>query len=61
VPGPTCGRAAEWGANKTQDVILRAISRQITWHQAAEISGVTARPMRRRRHSHNDFAGRGEL
>jgi transposase len=37
-------------AMKIQEVILRAISKQITWNQAAEIIGVSARTMRRWRY-----------
>ena len=37
-------------AMKIQEVILRAVSQQITWLQAAEIIGVSARTMRRWRY-----------
>ncbi len=37
---------------KIQEVILRAMSKQITWIQAAEIIGVSPRTMRRWRHRH---------
>jgi len=36
-------------AMKFQEVILRAMSKQITWLQAAEILGMTPRNMRRYR------------
>ena len=36
-------------AMKGQEVILRALSRQLTWIQAAEILGGSARSIRRRR------------
>jgi transposase len=32
---------------KVQDVILRAVAKQITWWQAAEILGISDRSMRR--------------
>jgi hypothetical protein len=32
---------------KIQEVILRALAKKITWWQAAEIIGITDRPMRR--------------
>ena len=32
---------------KVQEVILRAMARKITWWQAAEIMGISERPMRR--------------
>jgi hypothetical protein len=41
--------AAVERAMKVQEVILRAISKQITWWQAAEIIGITDRHMRRYR------------
>jgi len=40
-------RAAVERAMKMQEVILRAISKQITWWQAAEIIGMSDRHMRR--------------
>jgi transposase len=42
-------RSAVERAMKVQEVILRAISKQITWWQAAEILGITDRHMRRYR------------
>lgn len=40
---------------KIQAVILRAISKQITWIQAAEIIGVSARTMRRWRYRYEQY------
>lgn len=40
---------------KLQEVILRAVSRQITWIQAAEIIGISARAMRRWRARYEEF------
>ena len=34
-------------AMKVQEVILRAMAKKITWWQAAEIIGISARSMRR--------------
>jgi hypothetical protein len=42
-------KAAVERAMKMQEVILGAISKQITWWQAAEIIGMSDRHMRRRR------------
>jgi len=42
-------RAAVERAMKIQEVILRAIAKKITWFQAAEIAGLSARHMRRLR------------
>jgi len=42
-------RAAVERAMKIQEVILRAIAKKITWYQAAEIAGLSARHMRRLR------------
>ena len=39
--------AAMERAMKIQEVILRAIAKKITWWQAAEIIGISARQMRR--------------
>jgi transposase len=39
---------------KIQEVILRAVSKQITWIQAAEIIGVSARTMRRWRYRYEE-------
>jgi predicted ArsR family transcriptional regulator len=40
-------RAAVERAMKTQEVILRAMAKKITWWQAAEILGISDRQMRR--------------
>lgn len=40
---------------KLQEVILRAVSKQITWIQAAEIIGISARAMRRWRARYEEF------
>ncbi len=40
---------------KIQEVILRAMSKQITWIQAAEIIGVSPRTMRRWRHRYEKY------
>lgn len=42
-------------AMKLQEVILRAVSGQITWMQAAEIIGISARAMRRWRARYEEF------
>lgn len=42
-------RAAVERVMKIQEVILRAIAKKITWYQAAEIAGLSARHMRRLR------------
>jgi transposase len=46
-------------AMKIQEVILRAMSKQISWLQAAEIIGVSARTMRRwrARYEQHGYAG----
>ncbi len=46
-------------AMKVQEVIMRAMSKQITWWQAAEILGVSARTIRRlrRRWEREGFEG----
>ncbi len=45
-------------AMKVQEVILRAMSKQITWYQAAEIIGISDRSMRRwRMPRHKSAAG----
>jgi hypothetical protein len=38
--------AVEW-AMKIQEVILKAMAKEITWWQAAEIIGISDRSMRR--------------
>jgi transposase len=40
---------------KIQEVILRAVSKQITWIQAADIIGVSARTMRRWRYRYEQY------
>lgn len=47
--------AAMERAMKVQEIILRAIGRRITWWQAAEIIGISARQMRRIRQRYEDF------
>jgi hypothetical protein len=44
--GPA-GSVAWERAMKTQEVILRAMAKRITWRQAAEIIGISERQMRR--------------
>jgi len=41
-------KAAMERAMKVQEVILRALAKEITWWQAAEIIGISDRSMRRR-------------
>ena len=50
--------AVEW-AMKVQDVILRALSGELSWIQVADILGLSARPVRRRRwrYEHHGYAG----
>jgi hypothetical protein len=40
---------------KLQDVILKAMAKKITWLEAAEISGVSDRTMRRMREPYQEF------
>jgi transposase len=40
---------------KVQDVILRAIAKRITWWQAAEILGISARQMRRWKRRYEEY------
>jgi len=47
--------AAVERAMKVQDVILRAVAKQITWIQAAEILGVSPRHMRRWKEKYEQF------
>jgi len=47
--------AAMERAMKVQEIILRAIARRITWWQAAEIIGISARQMRRMRQRYEEF------
>ena len=42
-------------AMKVQEIILRAIARRITWLQAAEIIGISARQMRRMKQRYEEF------
>ena len=46
-------------ARKVQEVILRAMSGQLQWYEAAEILGVSCRTMRRckRRYEYNGYDG----
>jgi len=44
---------------KVQEVILRAMAKQITWWQAAEIIGISDRQMRRWRERYEEFGFRG--
>ena len=48
-------KAAVERAMKVQEVILRAMARQITWWQAAEILGLSDRSMRRWRERYEEF------
>jgi len=52
-------RAATERAMKVQEVILRALAKQITWWQAAEIIGISDRQMRRWRERYEQFGFRG--
>ena len=52
-------RAATERAMKVQEVILRAVAKQITWWQAAEIIGISDRQMRRWRYRYEEFGFRG--
>ncbi len=47
-------------AMKVQEVILRAMAKRITWWQAAEILGISARSMRRwrQRYREHGYDGR---
>jgi len=47
--------AAMERAMKVQEIILRAIARRITWLQAAEIIGISARQMRRMKQRYEEF------
>jgi transposase len=44
---------------KVQEVILRAMAKKITWWQAAEIIGISERPMRRWHERYEEFGFRG--
>jgi transposase len=52
-------KAAVERAMKLQDVMLRAIGKQITWYQAAEILGISCRQMQRwkTRFEHEGYEG----
>jgi transcriptional regulator with GAF, ATPase, and Fis domain len=52
-------KAAVERAMKVQEVIMKAMAKQITWWQAAEILGVTTRTIRRlrRRWEREGFEG----
>ena len=52
-------KAAIERAMKVQEVILRALAKRITWWQAAEIIGISDRPMRRWRERYEEFGFRG--
>ena len=52
-------KAATERAMKVQEVILRAMAKQITWWQAAEIIGISDRHMRRWRERYEEFGFRG--
>ena len=54
-------RAAVERAMKVQEVILRAIAKKITWFQAAEIAGLSARHMRRLRWRYENLGYDGLL
>jgi hypothetical protein len=54
-------RAAVERAMKIQEVILRAIAKKITWFQAAEIAGLSARHMRRLRWRYENLGYDGLL
>jgi hypothetical protein len=52
-------KAAGERAMQVQEVILRALAKKITWWQAAEILGISDRPMRRWRERYDEFGFRG--
>jgi hypothetical protein len=54
-------RAAVERAMKVQEVILRAMAKKITWFQAAEIAGLSARQMRRLRWRYENYGYDGLL
>jgi hypothetical protein len=54
-------RAAVERAMKVQEVILRAIAKKITWFQAAEIAGLSARHLRRLRWQYENYGYDGLL
>ena len=51
----TYPRAAVERAMKIQEVILRAVAKKITWHQAGEIIGLSERQMRRWKERYEEF------
>ena len=55
----TYTQAAVARAMKVQEVILRAMAKKITWWQAAEIIGISDRPMRRWHERYEEFGFRG--
>src|SRR5450759_5586114 len=52
-------QAAMERAMKVQEVMLQAMSKKITWWQAAEIIGISDRQMRRWRERYEEFGFRG--
>jgi transposase len=52
-------QAATERAMKVQEVMLQAMSKKISWWQAAEILGITDRHMRRWRERYEEFGFRG--
>ena len=44
---------------KLQDVILKAMAKKITWIEAAEIAGMSARNMQRKRQAYQDYGYTG--
>jgi len=52
-------KAAMERAMKVQEVIVRAMAKQLTWGQAAEIIGISDRSMRRWRERYEEFGFRG--
>ena len=52
-------QAAVERAMKVQEVMLQAMSKKISWWQAAEILGITDRHMRRWRERYEEFGFRG--
>ena len=54
--GMVChAKAAMERTMKSQEVLLRAMARKITWFQAAEIRGFTDRHLRRIRERYQEF------
>jgi hypothetical protein len=48
-------RAAAERAMRIQEVVLRAVAKEITWAQAAEIIGISDRHMRRWKERYEEF------